>query len=164
MAPSWNPKPTVDGDSITIDDIRIRFKRTILVPDNQKVSQLPPGLGNFSLHQVSDYVGKLPETMELKGGIFLPMYQREAMWIDFTASRPYALRIHVGGVNAISVLQHKIEEGHSATSKIACTASPVVPRAPRVEAIFFNPDGPVSKFRSVAELKKEVEKQGKPLF
>lgn len=39
-----------------------------------------------------------------------------------------------------------------------------VPRASRVEVNFFNPDGPASKFRSVAELKKWVKKPDKPLF
>lgn len=122
---------TVHDESITIDDITIEFKRTIRVPDNEKVFQLPPNLGKSSLHKVSDYASKLPETMAAKGGIFLTMYrkycplfnnlkqkagihlllppsipntisEREALWIDFTSDRPDALKIHVGGVNAIS--------------------------------------------------------------
>lgn len=32
-------------------------------------------------------------------------------------------------------------------------------RAPRVEVSFFNPSGPASKFRSVAEMKKEIEEE-----
>jgi hypothetical protein len=44
----------------------------------------------------------MPEDMAQQGGVFLPMYQREAMWIQFSALEPFALKIYVGGVNAIS--------------------------------------------------------------
>ncbi|KAI4225969.1 MAG: hypothetical protein LQ349_006965, partial [Xanthoria aureola] len=40
--------------------------------------------------------------MAAKGGLFIPMYQREAMWINFEARRPFAVQIYVGGVNAVS--------------------------------------------------------------
>jgi len=30
------------------------------------------------------------------------MYQREATWINFEATRPFAVKVYVGGVNAIS--------------------------------------------------------------
>jgi hypothetical protein len=75
MTTTWNPKTTVNSDSVSIDDIKIEFKRTIRVPDNKQVSELPPGLGNFALYKVADHARKLPETMAAKGGIFLPMYR-----------------------------------------------------------------------------------------
>ena len=58
--------------------------------------------------------------MAAKGGVFLPMYrkyipskirvykhliryiEREAMWINFTASKPFAIKIFCGGINIIS--------------------------------------------------------------
>ena len=40
--------------------------------------------------------------MAAKGGFFLPMYQREAMWIKLTSREPFAIKIYVGGVNAVS--------------------------------------------------------------
>ena len=38
------------------------------------------------------------------GGVFIPMYQREALWISFSAAswKPNAVTVSVGGVNAIS--------------------------------------------------------------
>ncbi|KIW82329.1 hypothetical protein Z517_05356 [Fonsecaea pedrosoi CBS 271.37] len=40
--------------------------------------------------------------MVAKGGVFLPVYQRGAMWISFTANPPFAVKVYVGCVNAIS--------------------------------------------------------------
>ncbi|KAF8244368.1 hypothetical protein K440DRAFT_636125 [Wilcoxina mikolae CBS 423.85] len=45
--------------------------------------------------------------MAMKGGLFLPMYQREAVWISFDASKMkvpkrFAIKIFLGGVNGIS--------------------------------------------------------------
>jgi ubiquitin len=40
--------------------------------------------------------------MATKGGLFLPMYQREAMWMSFNSTWPYLIKIYAGGVNVIS--------------------------------------------------------------
>ncbi|KPM42495.1 hypothetical protein AK830_g4071 [Neonectria ditissima] len=41
--------------------------------------------------------------MAKKGGVFFPLYQREAMFITFNAvNNIFALRLFVGGVNALS--------------------------------------------------------------
>jgi hypothetical protein len=55
----------------------ISFERTLRVPDNQVVNNLPPSLGQFPLFSVADYQDRMPAEMATKGGIFLPMYQRE---------------------------------------------------------------------------------------
>src|SRR5580700_6012968 len=57
----------------------ISFQRTLRVPDNKVVNNLPPSLGQFPLFSVGDYKDRMPEDMAKKGGIFLPMYQREGM-------------------------------------------------------------------------------------
>lgn len=80
----------------------INVNRTIRVPDNADTSALPPSLGLFPLYRVHDYAHKLPEELAQKGGIFFPMYQSEAMWLGFSAKRPFAVKIYVGGVNAVS--------------------------------------------------------------
>ncbi|KAH0432374.1 integral membrane protein [Colletotrichum camelliae] len=79
----------------------IYLNRTIRVPDNRDINSLPPGLGHFPLFKIRDYPG-MPKDILEKGGIFFPMYQREAMWISFTAAAPFAIKIYVGGVNAVS--------------------------------------------------------------
>jgi hypothetical protein len=82
--------------------LEISFQRTIRVSDNANVSNLPPDLGDFPLYSVADYTDKLPADVSAKGGFFFPMYQREAMWIDFHSDEPFAIKIYVGGVNAVS--------------------------------------------------------------
>ncbi|XDG05127.1 hypothetical protein ABKA04_004742 [Annulohypoxylon sp. FPYF3050] len=37
-----------------------------------------------------------------KGGVFLPMYQKEAMWINFEGVSPFMIKIYAGGVNVVS--------------------------------------------------------------
>jgi hypothetical protein len=40
----------------------------------------------------------------VKGGVFIPLYQREALWLGFEAAhwRPNAIKIGIGNVNAVS--------------------------------------------------------------
>ncbi|KAF9777149.1 hypothetical protein IL306_004576 [Fusarium sp. DS 682] len=97
----WTPKPSV-SDDVTLDDLTITFRRTIRVPDNKNTSALPPDSGIFPLFKVKDYAEKLPLPMAHKGGIFMPMYQREALWINFESEKRYAIKIFVGGVNIVS--------------------------------------------------------------
>ncbi|KAK1580502.1 uncharacterized protein LY79DRAFT_561311 [Colletotrichum navitas] len=96
------------GDSIRVshggnrDALSIHLNRTIRVPDNRDTNNLPPGMGNFPLFKVRDFAHNMPEDMAKKGGVFFPMYQREAMWIGFSSRAPFAIKIYVGGVNAVS--------------------------------------------------------------
>ncbi|GKT47966.1 uncharacterized protein ColSpa_08147 [Colletotrichum spaethianum] len=82
--------------------LSIQLNRTIRVPDNRDTNDLPPGMGIFPLFKVRDYANKMPKDMAKKGGVFFPMYQREAMWISFSANAPFAIKIYIGGVNAVS--------------------------------------------------------------
>lgn len=82
--------------------LEISFKRTIRVPDNQALSQLPPDLGSFPLYKVQNYAHRLPQSVVDKGGVFIPMHQREAMWINFKANAPFIIKIYCGGVNVVS--------------------------------------------------------------
>lgn len=80
----------------------ISFIRTLRIPDDNKTYGLPPGVGHFPLHQVEDFASKLPESWSEHKGIFLPMYQSEAMWLRFSADCPIALKIAAGKINAVS--------------------------------------------------------------
>jgi hypothetical protein len=63
-------------DHVLVDSrLKLSFRRTIRVPDNQQTSNLPPSLGAFPLKRVSEYVAKLPNSMAAKGGLFFPMYR-----------------------------------------------------------------------------------------
>lgn len=89
-------------DSKVPQGLEISFHRTIRVPDNEQVFQLPPNLGSFPLYKIQDYASSLPQDMVEKDGVFFPMYQKEAMWIRFKANAPFMIKIYCGGVNAVS--------------------------------------------------------------
>ncbi|CAJ2509103.1 Uu.00g141290.m01.CDS01 [Anthostomella pinea] len=82
--------------------LHMTFERTIRVPDNADKSELPPSFGSFPLYKVRDYATRLPAEITNKGGVFFPMYQKEAMWIDFKADAPFMIKIYAGGVNVVS--------------------------------------------------------------
>ncbi|KAK3377973.1 hypothetical protein B0H63DRAFT_478477 [Podospora didyma] len=89
-------------DVVILDDLTISFRRTIRVPDNEHVSELPPDLGPFPLFRVKDFVKSLPSEMVAKGGLLFPMYDRESMWISFSSEKYYAIKVYSGAVNVIS--------------------------------------------------------------
>ena len=62
-------------------ELKIMFQRTLRIPDDGKVYELPPGMGAFPLFQVDDFAEKVPSSWVEHGGVMLPMYQSEAMWI-----------------------------------------------------------------------------------
>ena len=86
--------------------LRIQFHRTLRMPDDDKLHQLPASLATFPLHSVSAYSKRLPQKMVNEGGIFLPMFQREAMWMSFDShgwyDEKFAIRVFVGRVNAVT--------------------------------------------------------------
>lgn len=93
----------IDGDTLVLGDgVRVRFVRTLRLPENG-THRLPPGLGTFPLRRVEDYPDTVPEQWLAKGGVMLPVYLREAMWLSFAGSpEPTALQIGVGKVCAVS--------------------------------------------------------------
>ncbi len=90
--------------------LSISFKKTLRIPDDGKDYPLPPGLGDFPLEHVDDYAPILPEKWQERGGVMLPMYQSEAMWINFHSSHlydhgakyPFAVKIAAGKINAVT--------------------------------------------------------------
>ena len=88
------------------------FQRTPRMPDDNKLHQLPGSLGSYDIYSVEAYADRLPDNIVKKGGVFLPMWQREALWIDFGSSGvinnsglKYAVRVFVGKINAVSGLK-----------------------------------------------------------
>lgn len=84
--------------------VTVRFMRTLRIPDDGREYPLPPGLGEFPIYRVEDYADRVPADWREHGGVFIPMYQREAMWLDFSARwwKPNAVKVGVGKINAIS--------------------------------------------------------------
>ncbi len=83
-------------------NLRMDFRRTLRVPDDGKTYPLPAGLGSFPLRHLEDFGEKLPEKWRQRGGALMPMYQSEAMWIDFSGSYPMAVIIAAGKINAVT--------------------------------------------------------------
>jgi hypothetical protein len=90
--------------------VTIAFQRTLRIPDDDKAYNLPPGLGTFPVRHVEDFKDRLPEKWTKRGGVMLPMYQSEALWIHFSATwdgetgkqYPFAIKIATGKTSALT--------------------------------------------------------------
>ncbi|MEV0358549.1 hypothetical protein AB0H71_21100 [Nocardia sp. NPDC050697] len=90
------------GDALELPGgVRVTFVRTLRLPE-EGTFPLPPGLGSFPLRWVADYPETVPAEWRERGGVMLPVYQREAMWLRFSAAAPAALRVGIGKVCAVS--------------------------------------------------------------
>lgn len=81
----------------------VEFQRTLRVPDDNQDYPLPAGLGNFPILPVDDF--EVPAAWKQHGGVFFPMHQSEAMWINFNSwgdRYPFAVKIAAGKINAVT--------------------------------------------------------------
>lgn len=96
---------TVRNNRIHIGErFSVSFQRTLRIPDDGNVYPLPPGLGAFPIHSVTDYWDRVPSAWRSQNSYFISMYQREALWLGFDGAtwKPNAVKIAIGKVNAIS--------------------------------------------------------------
>jgi hypothetical protein len=101
---------TLEGNSLVVRfpevhrlaESRISFQRTLRIPDDGENYPLPPGFGEFPIHHVDDHAQSVPRKWTERGGVFLPMYQSEALWINFSHEGPIALQIAAGKINAVN--------------------------------------------------------------
>ncbi|MFF6782872.1 hypothetical protein [Streptomyces sp. NPDC012510] len=93
----------IDGTTLHLPGgVQVRFKRTLRLPETG-THQLPPGLGDFPIRRVEDHPHTAPSEMRARGGVMLPVYLREAMWLHFGGTtEPAALQVGVGKVCAVS--------------------------------------------------------------
>lgn len=91
-------------DAETGSGLGVTFQRTLRIPDDGRTYPLPPGLGAFPLRRVLDYRDRVPAEWVKTSGVFLPMLQREALWISFQPRhwRPNAVKVAAGKINAVS--------------------------------------------------------------
>jgi hypothetical protein len=93
-----------DGDRLLFGpSLALSFQRTLRVPDDGRSYPLPPTCGRFPVCPVKRFADRLPADWS-GADFFVPMYQREAMWLalDGAPWKPTAVKIGVGGVNAVS--------------------------------------------------------------
>lgn len=109
--------PTLENDRLVFrfpqieEDARfsIDFQRTLRIPDSDKTYPLPPGLGSFPLRHVEDYSQNLLAPTTVRGGVILPIWQAEAMWLNFHNDGPdrgldfpVAIKVAAGKINAVT--------------------------------------------------------------
>jgi hypothetical protein len=84
--------------------LHIDFQRTLRIPDDGREYPLPPGLGRFPLRHVDDFGARVPGRWIQHGGVMLPMYQSEALWLNFSSwsDYPFAVKIATGLINAVT--------------------------------------------------------------
>ncbi|MGW1621629.1 hypothetical protein [Streptomyces sp. NPDC002172] len=93
----------IDGNTLRLPGgVAVRFVRTLRLPETG-THPLPPGLGEFPVRRVGDFPDTVPDEWRARGGVMLPVYLREAMWLSFAGTaRPAALQVGVGKVCAVS--------------------------------------------------------------
>lgn len=104
----------------------IEFQRTLRIPDDNREYPLPPGLGTFPLLHVEDYAKTVPSSWQERGGVFLPIYQAEALWIWFDSYYPCAVKIAAGKINAVTGEPWKNELSESPQDYVVIPEQPWV--------------------------------------
>jgi len=90
--------------------LTIDFQRTLRIPDDGRDYPLPPGLGSFPLRHIDDHAPSVPGNWLKRGGVLLPMWQSEALWLNFhspyLAGReteyPFAIKVATGKLSAVT--------------------------------------------------------------
>ena len=90
--------------------VSVSFVRTLRLPDDGEVHFLPPGFSSFPLRHIEDFDLGRNKALKKRGGVIMPMFQADALWISFNSMQaneddikyPIALKIGTGKVCAIS--------------------------------------------------------------
>ncbi|KAK3346474.1 hypothetical protein B0T25DRAFT_462237 [Lasiosphaeria hispida] len=106
-------------------ELEISFNRTLRLPEDGKTHNQPVRLGTVTVNSMAGLAKKLEASgspslvdMARKGGVFFPLYQREAMFLSFKARRDaFAVRVFVGGVNAVSGLPWNSHPGRKVAAQ-----------------------------------------------
>ncbi len=95
----------IEHDSIRIGrHTTISFNRTLRIPEDGKDYPLPAGFGRLPILSVADYADTVPRGWLHDGGFFIPLYQKEALFLEFEGKewQPSTAKVAVGGINAIT--------------------------------------------------------------
>lgn len=88
--------------------LSIDFQRTLRIPDDGQDYDLPPGFGRFPLRHIEDYDLGAKNHRKSRGGVLMPMFQTDALWMNFDSfnddgvALPVAVKIGAGKINAVS--------------------------------------------------------------
>lgn len=132
-------------------NVGIQLQRTIRIPDDGKDYPLPPSLGVFPTRLVDEpsVKNRVPAKWLEHGGVMLPMYQAEAMWISFRAEQvynqesyrastyPFAVKISAGMKSCVT--------GETRSDSLAEKDYVVLPKQPWIDG-FVVEKGKVRQF------------------
>lgn len=64
--------------------LSVKLMRTVRVPDDGKIYNLPQDFGPFPILDTKDFADTLPPGMKEQGGVFVPMLLREALYMSIS--------------------------------------------------------------------------------
>ena len=117
----------VRSDEVLIGPrLSVAFQRTLRIPDDAGTYPLPPGLGRLPVHRVEDFSSRVPAEWRERPGVFIALYQREALWLAFGGAwwKPNAVQVGVGGVNAVSAEPWETPLGTDPQNYLVCPDQP----------------------------------------
>jgi len=90
--------------------LTVTLHRTFRIPDDGQKYPLPPSCGFFPVRHVDDFKDKVPQKWVGRGGVMVPLYQSEAMWLAFDPQYSnlhmhhyaFAIKVATGKVSAIT--------------------------------------------------------------
>lgn len=84
--------------------VTVSFHRTLRVPDDGGSYPLPPSFGRLPIYECAAHRCRLPKAWDRPDDFFIPLHQREALWLGFDGEpwHPSALLIGADGVNVIT--------------------------------------------------------------
>ncbi|KUJ07507.1 uncharacterized protein LY89DRAFT_789601 [Mollisia scopiformis] len=85
-----------------LSSVDISFRRTVRIPERAYDHYLRTDHGAFPIYTVGEHKTRLPDQMVAKRGAFIPMYEREALWINLESKTPFRIKIHFRGINVVS--------------------------------------------------------------
>lgn len=107
----WTDKISVI-DTVDGSELQVSLWRTVRIPEDGKAYDLPAGFGRFPLVDAAQLRDSQPLDNTQDMNCLFPMYDREAMYMEFVGGqyamgpgdlqRPYAIRPFVGGINVVS--------------------------------------------------------------
>ncbi len=115
------------GDQIRIGErFGVAFQRTLRIPEDGREYPLPAGLGRLPLAPVEDLGEAAPANWRGPASFFLPLYQREAIWLAFegTAWKPNAVQVGLGGINALTGGPFELDCSDNPQNYLVCPDQP----------------------------------------
>jgi hypothetical protein len=88
---------------------------------------LPPGLGAFPVRRVVEFAERLPASWSsTEEALFIPLYQREALWLSFNAAhwKPNAVMVGIGDINALTGEPWRSELSDQPQNYLVCPEQP----------------------------------------